>query len=148
MQVLYNSDTKYIHSISNHPVHIVDDKNLSSPSAFIPFCSFGGNIAIMGTKIPSFRNPVCNKFKPTLLEGRLCYQVDVNEFMNQVDSKKLRTHGLIFLMDYNEDMLGIEAKNPLKNVLEKDLGDMQDKEDSKDEAMIYIETLGMLNYKY
>ena len=66
--------------------------------------------------------------------------------MNEVDSKKLRTHGLIFLMDYNEDMLGIEAKNPLKNVLEKDLGDMQDKEDSKDEAMIYIETLGIYNY--
>ena len=132
--------------MSNHPVHIVDDKNFSSPSAFIPFCSFCGNMRIMGTKIPHFTIPVCNKFKPKVLDGRLCYQVDVNDIINQVDTKKLSTHGLAFMMDYNEDRLGLDTNSKLDDSIDKDIVDMYEKDDKKNEAMIYIETLGMYNY--
>ena len=133
--------------MSNHPVHIVDDKNFSSPSAFIPFCSFCGNMRIMGKKIPNFTIPVCNKFTPKVLEGRLCYQVDVNDLINQVDTKKLRTHGLAFMMDYNEDRLGLDTNAELENYVEKDIVDMYDKDATKNDAMIYMETLGMYNYE-
>ena len=140
------TDTEYIHRISNHPVHILDEHNIPSPSAFIPFCSFGGNMSVMQEYVPNFPNRVCNKFSPIVLEGRICYQVDVNEFMNQVDSKKLMTHGLIFMMDYNEDRLGLDTNNDETSV-DKDYGDMQKKDDKKEKAMIYIETLGMHNYE-
>ena len=137
-------DTKYIHTISNHPPHILNDQNYLSPSAFIPFCSFAGNISIMGETLPNFSIPVCTKFSPTVLKGQLCYQVDVNQFKDQIDSKKLMSHGLIFLMDYNEDRVGLNLSTD--SVDGKDLGDMRDHDDTKKEAMIYIETLGMQTY--
>ena len=131
-----------MHRISNHPVHIGYGENYS-PSAFIPFCSFGGNISIMGTKIPEFGIPVCSKFKPTVLGGQLCYQIDINEFVNQVDSKKLMTHGLIILLDYNEDRLGLDMNIDSNNSVDEALFDFKANDQKKKEAMIYIETMGM-----
>ena len=49
--------------IINHPVHIVDENNSLSPSAFIPFCEFGGDMSALGVKIDQFSVPVCNSFK-------------------------------------------------------------------------------------
>ena len=83
-----------------------------------------------------------------MLKGRLCYTVDVNEFIKQVDSDKLMSHGLAFMMDYNEDRLGLKANAPLETVFQKDLVDMKEKDDNEGEAMIYIETLGMHKYTY
>ena len=80
-----------------------------------------------------------------MLKGRLCYTVDVNEFIKQVDSDKLMSHGLAFMMDYNEDRLGLKANTPLKTEFQKDLVDMKEKSDNKKDAMLYIETLGMHN---
>ena len=74
--------------------------------------------------------------------------MDVNDFKNQVDSKKLMSHGLVVLLDYNEDRMGLETNKPLEAVLEKDLVDMKEKDDNEGEAMIYIETLGMHKYTY
>ena len=144
--MVHFTDTDYIKTISNHPVHIMDDQNISYPSAFIPFCSFGGNMSVMGKDIPNFSIPVCNKFKPIVLKGRRCYQVDVNEFKNQVDTEKLRTHGLIFMMDYNEDRLGLETDMDLEAFGHKDFVDFQEAAISNKEALIHIETLGMNNY--
>jgi hypothetical protein len=143
--LLTTTDTEYIHKISNHPVHIVDDQNLLSPSAFIPFCSLGDDMEIIGQIVPNFTIPVCNKFKPTVLDGQRCYQLDVNQFASQVD-RKLMSHGLTFLMDYNEDRMGMTNDIPNEVVQNKDLVAMQGSGDSRNEAMIYIETLG--KYKY
>ena len=131
--------------MSNHPVHIGHGQN-SSPSAFIPFCSFAGNISIMGENNPNFSTPVCNKFKPRVLKGRLCYQVDVNEFKDEVGSEKLRTHGLVFMMDYNEERTGLDTNTEIETSVEKGFVDMLVKDRRKEDAMIYIETLGMQNY--
>ena len=145
MQVITTPDAPEIHTMSNHPVHIGYGQN-SSPSAFIPFCSFAGNISVMGENNPNFGTPVCNKFRAIVLEGRLCYQVDVNEFKDEVDSEKLRTHGLVFMMDYNEDRIGLNTNTDLEASVYKDFVDMLEKDKNKEEAMIYIETLGMQNY--
>ena len=100
----------------------------------------------MGENNPDFGTPVCNKFRARVLEGRLCYQVDVNEFKDEVDSEKLRTHGLVFMMDYNEDRIGLDTNTDLEASVYKDFVDMLEKDKNKEEAMIYIETLGMQNY--
>ena len=102
-------------------------------------------MSIMGEKISDFDIPVCSKFKPTILGGRLCYQIDINEFVDQVDSEKLMSHGLIFMLDYNEDMLGLDINTDLENSLDETISDFKAKDQRKKEAMIYIETLGMHN---
>ena len=45
-------------------------------------------MSVMGTTIPQFELPVCNKFKPYVLDGRLCYLVDVDKIENQDDPEK------------------------------------------------------------
>ena len=49
--------------VNNHPVHIFDKDGTLSPTAFIPFCSFGGDMKIVGTTSEQFELPVCNSFK-------------------------------------------------------------------------------------
>ena len=53
----------------NHPVHLVNsaEGNLST-SAFIPFCAFAGDMALVGQLVDGFSLPVCNIFHPRELQ--------------------------------------------------------------------------------
>ena len=112
-------------------MHINDDQGHLSPSAFIPFCSFGGNTSVIGESNKFFGSPVCNKFKPKIRKGQLCYQIDVNGFKDQIMDKKDKLLGLTFLMDYNDGRMVQVKSHRNMTKLEK-----------KADAMIYIETLG------
>ena len=128
---------------SIHPPHIIDNQGNLSPSAFIPFCSFSGNPFVVGKTIPHFSVPVCNSFVPTILKDRLCYQLDLDHLKDKVDTKKLMTHGLGLLLDYNENK---QAQDLVKNSgvsKSNDFMALDDRDNSKNEAMIYIGTLGM-----
>ena len=96
-------EEKVIHQLSNHPVHIVDERGDVSPSAFIPFCEFGGNMSAVGVKIDQFHVPVCNSFKAKVLNDQLCYEVDPNLFIDRTNTLKYLKLGLVLVLDYNED---------------------------------------------
>ena len=49
---------------ANHPVHIMDTTGNLSPSAFIPFCAWAGDMEALGTRVSNFSLPVCNAFRP------------------------------------------------------------------------------------
>ena len=63
--------------LTNHPVHVFDENGDLSPSAFIPMCSFGGNLEDFKTKF-DVGFPVCNSFKPVMHYDKICYEVDLN----------------------------------------------------------------------
>ena len=85
-------------------MHIITQNKHISPSAFIPFCEFGGNISsTIGIKIDNFEEPVCNIFQATILNDQLCYEVDVSRFVNKDNIKQDLKSGFAFIMDYNED---------------------------------------------
>ena len=131
--------------MSNRPVHILDSQGRFSPSSFIPFCEFGGNMSIMGEKISLFELPVCNMFRPKMVQGQLCYQVDVNEVKDQVDVQDAIKYGLIFLMDYNGDKMltkNYGDEGHLTNGLHKFLTE----NDEQLTAKIYVDTLGSTVY--
>ena len=96
-------EEKVIHQLSNHPVHIVVERGDVSPSAFIPFCEFGGNMSAVGVKIDQFHVPVCNSFKAKVLNDQLCYEVDPNLFIDRTNTLKYLKLGLVLVLDYNED---------------------------------------------
>ena len=98
-------------------------------------------MSIMGKKIDLFDYPVCNIFRPKLLKGQLCYQVDVNAVKDQVDAEKAIKHGLVVIMDYNEDQMKIEDNAEVNGPLENNL---HDNLDNAIEARIYVETLGRI----
>ena len=65
--------------LSLHPIHLIPDKKGQlPPSALVPFCSYQGESNMLGQKRPELDNlTICDKFEPTILEGQLCYSIDV-----------------------------------------------------------------------
>ena len=90
--------------MSSHPVHIIDKDDLRlSPSAFIPFCDFGGNMSAMGVKIDQFNVPVCTSFKEKVLNDQLCYEVDLNDYQDKQSFEEDLKVGFTMLIDVNSD---------------------------------------------
>ena len=94
-----------LQTVSNHPVHILDNEGEFSPSAFIPFCSFGEEF--IGAKINQYDIPVCNIFKPKIYFDQFCYETDLHELKDS-DSKILDEDeqleiGFTLVLDYNEE---------------------------------------------
>ena len=94
--------SEHLHKISNHPVHILDNKNMMSPSSFIPFCQFGEDMMLMGIMNSNFSVPICNSFKSYILNDQLCYQLDMNRIKNEFSAENLKL-GITFFVDINED---------------------------------------------
>ena len=87
----------------NHPVHIVTKDNKISPTAFLPFCEFGGNMSAVGVTIDQFDIPVCNSFEGKIINDQLCYEVDLNRFRDKDNVDIEYKSGFAFILDYNED---------------------------------------------
>ena len=90
-------------SVSNHPVHVLDEDRKSSLSSFIPFCSFGEKF--VGKKIDDYEIPVCDIFKPRNYFDQLCYETNLQNLKDSNIQKigKQLEMGLTLVIDYNED---------------------------------------------
>ena len=126
--------------LMNHPVHFDMDGQMS-PSAFIPFCDFGGNMEKMGVKINQFDVPVCNSFQARILNDQLCYEVDLEKFRNNTNIEHELKLGFVFVMDYNEDRQFTFLKAFEKDV-DTRLSVKLFKEDDNEHASIYLNTIG------
>ena len=94
------TDGKGEHSL--HPVHLTPDKegNLP-PSALIPFCSYQGDSNLLGQERPELGNlTICDKFEPIILEGQLCFSLDLTKIRGK-SAKSGKTNGLFLLLDPN-----------------------------------------------
>ena len=93
-------------SVISHPLHI----SSTWTSTFIPFCAFQSNMALskQPTYIKDLYYPLCSSFQPTLLEGQLCFKLQMNA--TSAEGKK---NQLMLLLDYNEDR-SIYAPNEIK----------------------------------
>ena len=97
---LYILDEETVARQITHPAHI----NNSSLSSFIPFCQFGDDLSVLGRTVPQFRQPVCSAFQETVLEGQVCYQLDVNTYRARLDWRASRQFGLGLLVDTNQEL--------------------------------------------
>ena len=113
-----------------------------SPSAFIPFCELGGNMSLMGIKIDQFDVPVCNSFKARTLNDQLCYELDVNKFIDKADMERVNKIGLTMILDYNEERQ-ISTSNIRAE--EKVVSSLTKMPSYKHSATIHIDTTGKNN---
>ena len=90
-------------TVTNHPVHILRNKINFSPSALIPFCSFGDDMEIVGQTIDGFDIPVCDSFTPKKRNDQLCYELNLDKLKDEKKIQKQLEHGLSILLDYNEE---------------------------------------------
>ena len=86
--------------LSLHPVHLKPDTNGNPPpSALVPFCSYQGDHNLLGLEMMELQNMTfCDKFEPTILEGQLCYTLDVAKY-KVTTTKRGKTNGLLLLLD-------------------------------------------------
>ena len=105
--------------VTNHPVHIIDDKGALSPSSFIPFCSFGDDMESLGTRIKGFDIPVCSSFQAKIKDDQLCYELDLQKLKNITNIEYQLQSGLFLALDYNEDRQLIMKNQIMKNSEEK-----------------------------
>ena len=127
--------------IINHPVHIIRPDHKMSPSAFIPFCDFGGNMSAIGKIISQFDVPVCNSFQAKIMNDQICYEFDIYAYFDSNFIAKDLDLGFSFLMDYSEDrQVLFEQKSKgqqyglTKSIVETD---------ESQHASIYLDTVGM-----
>ena len=114
--------------------------NKISPSAFIPFCEFGGNMSAMGINTDLFDVPVCNSFQAKILNDQLCYEVDLNKFSDGNNIRKNLISGFNFILDYNEDRQ--VTLHQEVNSLELGLASIFDESDENSHAIVYLDTIG------
>ena len=69
-------------------------------SAFIPFCAYKTvmNFSERSLPLDGTDFPLCSSFLPTILDGQLCYKLDLNKTSDQGKENEL-----MLLLDYNED---------------------------------------------
>ena len=115
--------------------------NKTSPSAFIPFCEFGGDMSGVGAKLDQFDDPVCNSFQAKILNDQLCYEVDLNRFSSKNNINKELESGFAFIMDYNEDRQVTFNKDHEKTENEG-LVERIIKSDEEQNSYIYFDTIG------
>ena len=127
--------------LSNHPIHLVSKGENYSPSAFIPFCAFGGNMSEVGTKSHLFDVPVCNIFQARILNDQLCYEADLKSISNKENIEKQLKSGFVFVMDYNEDRQIIYSTNDLIEDRDDFMNILADSIKNED-ALIHLNTIG------
>ena len=81
---------------SLHPPHLTETKGLPT---LIPFCAYGGNTEILGEYVQGLYFPVCNAFKPTILDGEVCYTFDFKRSKGSMVSRAGRGKGLLLAID-------------------------------------------------
>ena len=133
-------DQMFLQSVSNHPVHILNNDGGFSPSSFIPFCSFGEKL--LGTKIENFDIPVCDIFKPTNYLDQLCYETSLQDLKTgnkKIIGKQLEM-GLTLVLDYNEER---QSYNPIEK---KEANPIKALYNADDEVSIYLDTISLFHF--
>ena len=113
--ILHISEKKSLQSAISHPPHIINEDGNKSLSSFIPFCSFGEDMQEMGTNVKGFDVPVCNSFKAKVIHDQLCYEVDLKKFGKEENRENELKHGLILLLDLNEDRQSFDGEKEMNN---------------------------------
>ena len=69
----------------------------------IPYCAFATGLSELSADVDEGNVfPLCDKFTPVLLEGQLCYQLNVSEHISKEVSFG-PNHALMLLIDKNEE---------------------------------------------
>ena len=88
-------DRAEIHQLSMWPPHILTKNGTLSPSAMIPFCSLGQDIAKITTKIDQFDMPVCSIFEKIIFHDQLSCIIIKHQYKRYSD---------IFFFDFYRDV--------------------------------------------
>ena len=76
----------------------MDDRGRMLPTAFIPFCSYKSSTLFLGEVEKDLEFTPCNGFQSTILNGQLCYSIDLGN-LTKAKSKTSKAEGLLMILD-------------------------------------------------
>ena len=122
------------------PPHIIDQNNQMAASAFIPFCLYQSEFLANTSPLQNLSFPVCTSFKPTILEGQLCYKLDL-----QMHSRQGKKNELMLLLDYNNE-LSLQPNSGLSDIGRSKSIYLDTVDSDHYEAKIHINTLSQMTH--
>ena len=112
-----------------------------NPSAFIPFCGLGGKSEILGSRFQNFSLPFCSSFQPIILNDEVCYEINIEERIKQIEEEDLKS-GLLLLLDFNEDRQFHSLVEHDEHIADNDIFKQLASKADGAQLKIYIETIG------
>ena len=131
--------------VSLHPPHIIKSNGSLTPSALIPFCAYQTNMTLLGQSTVDLPYDVCSKFQPTVLEGQVCYFLDLT-MIEKEHTKVNIDNGLLLILDHggnsHEDEKATENEKRIVSL------NLKASNADKNLARVYIDTLaGFSGYR-
>ena len=110
------------------------------PAALIPFCAFQTSLTALGQTRQPLPFPACDNFQPTVLEGQLCYQLDLSLIAHNMQTAKGLRNGLVLVIDQGSQLSRKESqtlrtKNKISSL------NLEPYNDEEYAARIYMNTL-------
>ena len=136
LNTFFSIDKVLLQTVSNHPVHILNNERNFSPSSFIPFCYFGEEF--IGARIQEFETPVCNIFRPRIYLDQLCYETNLQDLKDSQKIGKQLEIGLTIILDYNEERQYYNSVQKNKSQAKKT------NYHNNDDFSIYLDTISLL----
>ena len=123
--------------MSVHPAHLSSSEQSLTASGLIPFCAYQTDVATVGQEEPDLPFPVCSHFYPTVLEGELCYSINITSLTKKKTKEGLK-NSLFLVLD-----LGNPDNSQVSKTLKLDLKSFNLELESKQStsAKIYLNTL-------
>ena len=100
--------------VSFHPPHLVLKNGRLLPKALIPFCSYQG--IMLGKKIKNWDFVTCNKFHPTVLNGQLCYSLNISQVVPSAESKSGNKNSLLLVLDQPSVLDFVDTEKPMTTI--------------------------------
>ena len=122
---------------------MVDSTGRSLPSALVPLCAYQGKV--IGPDMPGYNFSYCDLFEPDVLEGKLCYSMNLTKLTHGFAETKMgKSQGLLLVIDVGA-VLNQNTENAWKlttDIINQNIG-KQKVEISQDieSAEIHIQTL-------
>ena len=124
---------------SLHPPHLINSNGSLTPAALIPFCAYQANMTLLGQTRQDLPFTVCDKFQPTVLEGQLCYSIDL-KLTNSVTKEGLQ-NGLVFILDQGVTEITEDRQSMHTNEDMTMSMSFEPQSKEQDSARIYLNTL-------
>ena len=90
--------------MSLHPPHLLDSIGRPTPGSLVPFCAYNQAMSTLGKNIPGLTFPVCDRFKPVIKDGHVCYALDMIDLDPKEKGKTERGEGFGIWLVINMEM--------------------------------------------
>lgn len=88
---------------ASHPSHLSFGNGTLLPGALIPFCSYQSDSSKLGRKGNGLDFFACDQFKPSVLNGELCYSLKLDREIHGKSGNGKR-NGLLLVLDPNTEI--------------------------------------------